>query len=338
MFRSCVNPIVKIVFTPVLLLFYLKYTGHPMPILAPMFVVILLTTIPSRSSLNVVFQLVVVLLLVCVVVVFFARMFAGTPTGYALFVWGVMTWSYHRGHQNPQDIISTLSLIVLIIATVVSKQMEYPIDGVPVIIAQAFLLALATTFVVHFLFPGDQQDIKPDEVSTGVHSALMVAILKATAMCLVLVALISIGSSQTMLIAITISSMLKLPLLHHQKDFVYQRLITTATGILFTLPTMFLYGFGAPSWVVMGVSLFLGIQLACYAIRRDAHATIYQLLFTNFIVITFQIIKNAGIDSFSNGFMRLVSISLAIFIGALILRLIGPSTPSVESKRQLSDP
>ncbi len=334
MFRSCVNPIVKIVLIPVLLLFYLKYTGHPLPILAPMFVVILLTTIPSRPPINLVFQLVLVLLIVCVVVVFLARMFAGTPTGYALFVWGVMTWSYHRGHQNPQDIISTLSLIVLIIATVVSKQMDYPIDGVPAVIAQAFLLALVVTFVTHFLFPGEQQDIKPDEANMGVKSALMVAILKSTAMCLVLVALISVGSSQTMLIAITISSMLKLPLLNHQKDFVYQRLITTATGILFTLPTMFLCGFGAPFLVAMGGSIFLGIQLACYAIRRDAHATIYQLLLTNFIVITYQIIKNAGIDSFSNGFMRFVSISLAIFIGALILRLIGPNTLNLESKPQ----
>ncbi|PNI05605.1 multidrug DMT transporter permease [Vibrio diazotrophicus] len=332
MFHSSVNPVVKIIFTPLLLLFYLKYTGHPMPVLAPVFVVILLTTIPSKPPMSLVFQLVTVLILISVMVVFFAQMFAGTPTGYALFLWGILTWSYHRSHNNPQDIVSNLALIVLIIATVVSKQMHFPIDAVPAVLIQAFVVALIVTFLAHFLFPGDAQDIKPDEPAKGTESPLSVAMFKATAMCLILAALIGIGGSQTMLIAITISSMLKLPLINHHKDFVYQRLITTATGILFTLPTMFLCSFGAPEWVVLGVSLFLGIQLACYAYRRDAHSTIYQLLVMNFIVITYQVVQNVGIDSFTSGFMRLVSISIAIFIGALILRLINPARQIVEFK------
>lgn len=303
-----------------------------MPVLAPVFVVILLTTIPSKPSISLVFQLAMVLILISAIVVFFAQMFTGTPTGYALFLWGILTWSYHRSHHNPQDIISNLVLIVLIIATVVSKQMQFPIDAVPAVLIQAFVVALIVTFLAHFLFPGDAQDIKPDEPAKGTESPLSVAIFKATAMCFILVALMGIGSSQTMLIAITISSMLKLPLIHHHKDFVYQRLVTTATGILFTLPTMFLSGFGAPEGVLLGISLFLGIQLACYAFRRDAHSTIYQLLITNFVIITYQVIQNVGIDSFTSGFMRLVSISIAIFIGALILRLINPARQIVESK------
>lgn len=168
--------------------------------------------------------LVLVLLLISFVMVFFVQMFAGSPTGFALVCWGIFTWSYHRSHNNPQDIISNLALIVL----------------------------------------------------------------------------------------------------------------TTATGILFTIPTMLLCGFGAPEWVAMGVSLFLGIQLACYAIRRDAHPAIYQLLMTNFVVLTYQVIKNAGIDSFSSGIMRLVSISIAIFIGALILRLISPNKQGTESRSESS--
>ncbi|ELJ8616140.1 DUF2955 domain-containing protein [Vibrio cholerae] len=332
MFHSSVNPVVKIIFTPLLLLFYLKYTGHPMPVLAPVFVVILLTTIPSKPPMSLVFQLVTVLILISVMVVFFAQMFAGTPTGYALFLWGILTWSYHRSHNNPQDIVSNLALIVLIIATLVSKQMHFPIDAVPAVLIQAFVVALVVTFLAHFLFPGDEQNIKPDEAAKGIESHLGVAMFKATAMCLILAALIGIGGSQTILIAITISSMLKMPLINHHKDFVYQRLVTTAMGILFTLPTMFLCGFGAPEWVVLGVSIFLGIQLACYAYRRDAHSTIYQLLMINFVVITYQVVQNVGIDSFTSGFMRLVSISIAIFIGALILRLINPAQQIVEPK------
>ncbi|USP04110.1 DUF2955 domain-containing protein [Vibrio sp. LQ2] len=81
MFRSCVNPVVKIVFTLTLLLFYLKYTGHPLPVLAPIFVVILMTTIPSKPPMNLVLQLVLVLLLINFVMVFFVQMFAGRPRG-----------------------------------------------------------------------------------------------------------------------------------------------------------------------------------------------------------------------------------------------------------------
>ncbi|ELB2047591.1 DUF2955 domain-containing protein [Vibrio parahaemolyticus] len=330
MFRSSVNPVLKIVFAPILLLFYLKYIGQPLPMLGPMFVVILLTTLPSNPPLKVILQLLVVVLFVSFVVVFFASMFSDTPTGYLLFCWSLFCWSYYRSHTNPQDIISTLTLIVVVIVTVLSKQMEYPISGVPVVIFQGLLIAMVVTWFSHLLFPGEQTEIEPDEGVKGGEAHLGLAIFKATAMYITLETLIGVGSSQTMLIAITISSMIKLPMVTAQREFVSQRLVTTATGMLFTLPIMFLYAFGAPNWVVLGITLFLGIQLACYAMRRQSHSTIYQLLFTNFTIITYQIIKQEGIDSFSSGFTRLVSIVVAIFIGALILRLIKSRVEMVE--------
>lgn len=336
MFRSSVNPVIKIVFAPILLLFYLKYIGQPLPILAPMFVVILLTTLPAKPPIKMILQVVVVILFVSFVVVFFARILSDTPTGYALFCWSLFCWSYYRSHKNPQDIISTLTLIVLIIATVVSKQMDFAISGVPLVIFKAFLIAIVVFWLSHFLFPGEQEDILPDEGIKGSEAHLGIAMFKATAMSIALAILIGIGSSQTMLIAITVSSMIKLPMSFHQRDFSSQRLVTTAAGILFTLPIMLLYGFGAPYWVVLGFTLFLGIQLACYAIRRQSHSTIYQLLFTNFVVITYQIINHEGVDSLSSGFKRLVSISIAIFIGALILRLINHSPKDPEPTEKLN--
>ena len=44
-------------------------------------------------------------------------------------------------------------------------------------------------------------------------------------------------------------------------------------------------------------------------------------MFTNFVVLTYQVIKHQGTPSLSAEFLRLLSIAIAILVGALILNL-----------------
>lgn len=325
MFRSAANPIIRLVFAPILLLFYLQYQGGDLPILAPMFVVIFLTLMPSKPPLSLLLKVLLMLFFVSFVVVFLGETLLDSPSGFALFCWSLVFWSYYRSHQNPKDILSTLTLIVVIIMAVMSKQMGLSVSVLPWLMFEGLGIAIVVTFLSFVIFPGDQRDILPDQKSdepVSVHLALIV--FKASAMSLVLVALIGTGSPQSMLIAITISSMIKMPIPEQHRTFSHNRLVTTATGILFTVPVMLLFMLDFPNWLVLAASLFCGIQLACYAIRCQCRLSIYQLLFTNFTVLTYQIIKNQGVESLSAELMRLLAIATAIFIGALILNLARP--------------
>ncbi|WGV98011.1 DUF2955 domain-containing protein [Vibrio sp. YMD68] len=325
MFRSSANPVIRIVFAPILLLFYLQHSGAILPILSPVFVVIFLTLMPSKPPTNLLFKLLLILFFVSFILVSLASLLLDSPTGYALFSWSVFFWSYYRSHQNSKDILATLMLMVVIIMTVMSKQMSLPVDALPWLMFQDLMIAIVITSLAFWVFPGDERDIQPDEQSTEAattHIGLIA--FKATAMWLVLAALIGSGSSQAILIAITISSMIKTHLPHEHKTFTQNKLVTTVIGILFTMPVLLLFTVNVPNWVVIGVTIFCGIQLACYAIRRKTTMGIYQLLFTNFTVLTYQIIKHQGTESLSAELMRLVSISLAIFIGAIILNLAKP--------------
>ncbi|QYJ99848.1 DUF2955 domain-containing protein [Shewanella psychrotolerans] len=322
MFRNPANSIIRLVFFPVILLFYQQYHGVALPILAPIFVVIFLTIMPSKPPLNMLLKLLLVLMFVSFGVVFLGGLLIDTPTGYALFCWSMLFWCFYRSHHDPKDLISTLVIMVVIIMTVMSVQLGAPIDVLPWLMFEAFVVALLVTYLSFVIFPGDEQDILPDETSTeGAETHMGLIVFKATAMSVVLVALVGSGSAQSILIAITISSMIKIPNPEEHRTFSQTKIVTTAVGILFTLPLMFLFRFGVATWVLLGVTIFLGLQLACFAIRRQCTLTIYQLLFTNFVVLVYQVIKQQGSESLSAEFMRLVSIVISVLIGALILNL-----------------
>ncbi|MDV5169372.1 DUF2955 domain-containing protein [Photobacterium rosenbergii] len=323
MFHSAANPVIRLVFVPILLLFYLQYQGAALPFIAPIFVVIFLTLMPSRPPLNMMLKLLLILVFVSFGVVTLGRLLLDSPTGFIMYSWSLLFWSYYRSHHNPKDIVSTLVLIVVLIMVVMSKQMGLPLNGLPWLLFSSFILALVATYLGFWLFPGDEKDILPDEASLeGAEKHVGLIAFKATAMVIVLMALISADSSQSLLIAITFGSMIKPPSYRDNQTFGYYRLVTTTVGILFTIPCMLLVTAGVPSFVVLGVTLFCGLQLAAFAIRRQTHLTIYQLLFTNFTVLTYQIISNPGSDSFSAQMMRLVSIATAILLGTLVLNLV----------------
>ncbi|WP_407330762.1 DUF2955 domain-containing protein [Enterovibrio sp. 27052020O] len=323
MFRSPVNPIIRLVFAPSLLLFYLVSNGAFMPMLAPIFVVIFLTLMPSRPPLGMLLKLLVALLLISFGVILIGETLIDSPTGYGLFCWSLLFGCFYRSHQNPKDILATLTMLVVIIMAVMNLQFGVSSIGLPWLMFEGFVIALIVTYMSFLLFPGDEKDILPDEEDTeGAQAHIGLIVFKATAMSLVLAALIMSGSSQAILIAITISSMIKIPISRDHRIFSQHRLVTTAIGILFTIPVMLSSNIGMPIWALMGVTVFCSIQLACYAIRRQCKLSIYQLLFTNFIVLISQVLTYQGEDPFSSHFTRLVSIGLAIFIGSLMLNLV----------------
>ena len=322
MFRNAANPVIRLVFFPLLLLFYLKYLGTALPILAPLFVVIFLTIMPAKPPLAILLKLLLVVVFVSFGVVSLGSVLLDSPSGYMLFCWSLLFLSFYRSHHDPKDILSTLVMLVVIIMTVITKQFEAPIDLLPLFMFQQAIIALVVTYLSFLLFPGNEKDILPDEhTDDGAHTHFALILFKATVMLLVLYVLVGIGTSQTILIAITISGMIKIPNLSDHRTFSQHRIVTTSIGILFTLPIMLMFTFGVAYWVIIGVAIFCGLQLACYAIRRGCRLSIYQMLFTNFIVLTYQIINAPDGGSFSAEFIRLVSIVIAVLIGALMLNL-----------------
>ncbi|MCL1065816.1 DUF2955 domain-containing protein [Shewanella olleyana] len=333
MFRSVMNPIIRLALAPTLLLFYMQYSGAALPFLAPIFVVIFLTMMPSKPPLSLMLKLLIALFFISFVIVFFASVLADTPTGFGLFCWSLLFWGYFRSHIDSKDILSTLILMVVIIITVMTEQFHTSIDGFPWLMCESLFIAIVVTSVFFIIFPGDEKDILPDDTvhQTG-EVALAIVIFKATAMWLILQALIGFNSSQTILIAITISNLIKIPTSPAHKVFIRNKLVTTVTGILFTLPVLFLYTVGTTTWVLIGVSIFCAMQLACYAIRRHCRFSIYQLLFTNFIVLIYQVLKHQGADSVSAELLRLLSIIIAILIGGIILNLVMTTIESKDTK------
>ncbi|WP_428773315.1 DUF2955 domain-containing protein [Vibrio sp.] len=250
MFRSAANPIIRLVFGPTLLLFYLMSQGAFMPVLAPMFVVILLTSMPSKPPLDLMLKLLAVIVLVSLVITSLGEALLDTPTGFGLFCWLMLFWSFYRSHQDPRDMLATFVMIFVIITSVVNIQYGVSISSLPLVMLETFVTALVVTYASYLLFPGDEQDILPDEQAMeGAQLHLGLIAFKTTALLLVLFALIGTESSQSLLIAITIASMIKIPVSRDQRIFSNNRLVATTLGILMTIPIMLLHSAGLPTWV-----------------------------------------------------------------------------------------
>ncbi|MDF2153539.1 DUF2955 domain-containing protein [Vibrio sp. CAU 1672] len=334
MFRSAANPVIRLVFTPTLLLFYLASQGALVPVLAPMLVVIFLTIMPARPPMAMMLKLLAVILVVSFGVIVIGESLVDSPTGYGLFCWLMLFWSFYRSHKDPKDMLATLVLLFVIITCVVSLQFGISISSLPLLMLETFITALVATYTSFLLFPGDEKDILPDEQDMeGADLHLGLIAFKATALLLVLFALIGTGSSQAMLIAITIGSMIKIPVARDQRIFRNNRLTATTIGIMMTIPIMLVHSMGLPVWVTLGVTCFFGLQLACFAIRRQCRLSIYQLLFTNFIVLVSQIIAYQGSDPLSAEFTRLISISLSVLVATVLLNLTSIRVRLAEASR-----
>ncbi|HAT8508009.1 TPA: DUF2955 domain-containing protein [Vibrio vulnificus] len=322
MFRSAANPVLRLVLAPSILLFYLSAHGAILPILAPIFVVIFLTIMPSKPPVDMLIKLLAVMVFVSLGVVLLGEQLIDSPTGYGLYCWALLFWSFYRSHENTKDILATFVLLVVIMMSVINLQFGISSFGLPALMLEASVIALIVTYFSFLLFPGDEKEIKTDEEDPkGANSHLGLIFFKSIAMALVMVALIASGSSQSILIGITISSMIRVPFSDDHRLFSRNRITTTAIGILFTLPMVLLSIVGWPTWALFGATLFLGLQLACFAMRQRCRMSIYQLLFTNFFVLVSQVLNYQGDDPFSSHLTRLISIATAILIGYLILNL-----------------
>ncbi|TMX33278.1 DUF2955 domain-containing protein [Vibrio sp. Hep-1b-8] len=323
MFRSSANPVLRLVLAPTLLLYYLIYQGEFLPVLAPMFVVIFLTIMPSKPPLDMLLKLLAVVLVVSLGVVLLGQVLFDSPTGFGLFCWLMLFWSFYRSHNDPKDMLATFLLLFVIITFIVNLQFDISVSNLPWLMLETFLTAIIVTYASFLLFPGDQKDILPDEQDMdGAETHLGLIAFKATTLILAMYVLVGTASSQTLLIAITLGSMIKIPVSRDQRIFRNNRLVATLAGILATLPIMVAQNYLAmPQWALIGVTCFMGLQLACFAIRRECRLSIYQLLFINFIVLLNQLLTYQGEQPISAEVTRLISISVAILLATVILNL-----------------
>lgn len=323
MFRSAANPILRLVIAPIFLLFYLISQGEVLPVLAPMLVVIFLTIMPSKPPLGMLFKLLSVVLIVSLSVVTIGQVLVDSPTGFGLFCWLMLFWSFYRSHNDPKDMLATFILLFVIITFVVNLQFHVSVANLPWLMLKTCLMAMVTVYASFLLFPGNETEIRPDEQDMGgAQTHLGLIVFKATTVMIALYVLVGTGSSQTLLIAITIGSMIKIPFSTDQRVFRNHRLIATMVGILATLPIMAAHNvLSMPTILLIGVSCFMGIQLSRFAIYKQCRLSVYQLMFTNFIVLLNQIMTYEGSQPVSAEFTRLVSISIAIIIATLIVNL-----------------
>ncbi|MCR9662917.1 multidrug DMT transporter permease, partial [Vibrio parahaemolyticus] len=225
------------------------------------------------------------------------------------------------GYNNPKDMLGTYLLLFTIIIFIVNRQFNISVSIMPWLTLKTFLITILVTYVSFMLFPGDEQDIKADEKAmSGAKTHLGLIAFKSTILMIVMYLLISTESSQSLLIAITVGSMIKIPISRDQRIFRNNRLIATLVGILATLPIMVAqYFFVVSQWMLIGISCFMGLQMARFAIWRKCKLSVYQLMFTNFIVLLNQIFTYHGNQPFSVEITRFASISIAILFATIIL-------------------
>ena len=322
---NAVNPLLRIAVGPTLLLVLQLQLGAPLAMLAPVFLVLLLT-MPVQPPLSLMLKILAVVLLASFFQAFLGQLLERTGPGYWLLLWAVLLWSLSHLHDNAKDLVALLTMITALIVTVVHKQYGQPASGLPLLLGLNFLAAMVAYWLCLLLFPGDQAGIQadaaPDDQEPHQFGHLLV---KASAVFLVVWALVGLQNSQSLLIGVTLASVLKdsnpLAGRHNAK----QRLVTTAVGILHVLPVLALFLLEAPLWVTAVAAVACALQLASFTISRGCTYTEYQLLFTTYVMLLYQILNPSTAAAFEATLLRLATVLIAVVIGLLVLSSLSAS-------------
>ncbi|WP_448211761.1 multidrug DMT transporter permease [Colwellia sp. MEBiC06753] len=322
MFHSNANGVIRLVFTPLLVLFGLHYYQVPLPIVAPIFIIIFLTTTPTKPPISLLVKIFFILAIVSTFLTGAIQLLRSSVLGLAIFTWLIFFISFSRSHSKPDDIAATLLIIIMVAATVLQQQYLLPLNNLSWMLMVHAGLALASVIISYWLFPGADLITKPkhpllSQLSVGKSTV----VLKTTVMFLVLEVLVLLDNEQSLLIAVTLGSLLKVPNVQGHHTFSKHKLLTTIVGMLFTIPVLLVSLANLPLWLIYGISLFCALQLVCFAIRMDSRLLIYQLLLTNFIILINDIIQSHGAESLFIELLRLSSIIVAIIIGATVVNL-----------------
>ena len=327
-------PALRLSIAPVLALAVELAAGTPLPFLGPVFVVILLMLSPMRPPLLMLARLFAIVAGTAFVIVWLGVAVKDSPLSLWLGLVALFTYCFARLAQKPQDLSALVAMIVGVLTAVLMQiSAELP-PVLPWLMMRAFLFGIAVILIAHAILPGSPAAIAPPPAAakTGYSEGLR-ALAKSLALIAVLVFCILLRDTSAILIAVTVTNVLRLPDRSAGMSFGWRAVHGNLFAVIAATPTLMLLTLHPDQAVTALILALAGTLTVTSGIGRSKQGTtLAQTAMPVFVTLLGLYAPIAGEGILMKIADRLFALILAITFGVAVHSLL--SRPLTTEKNQ----
>jgi hypothetical protein len=317
--------IVRLGLAPLLLLGWNMSSGQPLAYIGPILAVFLLTPGGARPPVG---QMLQILLLVVAITWLLSRCFlavADSPISVWVLLLAIATGCFAQLAVKPQHVPALLALMVSVLVASMIQADPTQAAPLPIFMGMAAAQAIMATFLAHALLPSRGPKHAPALVLPAQHAPGPRAFAKAVALVSALGFCTVTSPSNSLLVAITLVNMLRLPEDTAAHSFGRWLLFANLGAALLVLPVLVVAILRPENISVIPLALGIGLWIAAGRGAPGWRGMLTQLGLTVFIVLIGQLLPQIGTDAWASMGNRLLTIGVTVVYGAAVLIILRPS-------------
>ena len=317
--------IVRLGLAPLLLLGWNMFSGQPLAYIGPILAVFLLTPGGARPPLS---QMLQILLLVMAISWLLSRCFlavADSPISVWVLLLALATGCFAQLAVKPQHVPALLALMVAVLVTSLIQSDPAQAGPLPIFMGVAAAQAVLVTLLAHALLPSRVPRRPPPSILPAQSAPGLRALAKAMALVFALGLGTVISLSNSLLVAITLVNMLRLPEDAAAHSFGRWLLFANLGAALLVLPVLVVAILRPENISVIPLALGIGLWIAAGRGAPGWRGMLTQLGLTVFIVLIGQLLPQIGTDAWASMGNRLLTIGVTVVYGAAVLIILRPA-------------
>jgi len=317
--------IVRLGLAPLLLLGWNMSSGQPLAYIGPVLAVFLLMPGGARPPLS---QMLQILLLVMATSWLLSRCFlavADSPISVWVLLLALATGCFAQLAVKPQHVPALLALMVAVLVTSLIQSDPAQAGPLPIFMGVAAAQAVLVTLLAHALLPSRVPRRPPPSILPAQSAPGLRALAKAMALVFALGLGTVISLSNSLLVAITLVNMLRLPEDTAAHSFGRWLLFANLGAALLVLPVLVVAILRPENISVIPLALGIGLWIAAGRGAPGWRGMLTQLGLTVFIVLIGQLLPQIGTDAWASMGNRLLTIGVTVVYGAAVLIILRPA-------------
>jgi hypothetical protein len=319
--------VIRLGLAPLLLLGWNMMSGLALAYIGPIMAVFLLMPGGARPTVR---QMLQILLLVIAITWLLSRSFlavADSPIAVWVLLLAVACGCFGQLAAKPQHIPTLLALMVSVLVTTLIEADPAQAEPLPAMMAMAAAQAVVVTFLAHAVLPSQAPPRPPPMIVPAQSAPGLRALAKAMALVGALAACTVISPANSLLVAITLVNMLRLPQDMAALRFGRWLVFANLGAALLVLPVLLVAILRPENIAVIPLALGIGIWIAAGHAARGWRGMLTQLGLTVFIVLIGQLLPQIGTDAWAAMGNRLLTIAMSVLYGMAVLIILRQPRP-----------
>jgi hypothetical protein len=317
--------IVRLGVAPLLLLGWNMFSGLPLAYIAPILAVFLLMPGGARPPVG---QMLQVLLIVVAISWVLSRSFmavADSPIAVWVLLLALACGCFAQLAVKPQNVPALLALMVSVLVTTLIQADPAQAGPLPVFMGLAVAQAVGVTLLAHVLLPSQAPPRAPPLIVPARKAPGLRALAKAMALVCALVVCAAVEFGNSLMVAMTLVNMLRLPEDTAAHRFGRWLLFANLGAALLVLPVLLVAILRPENNAVIPLALGIGLWIAAGNGAPGWRGMLTQLGMTVFILLVGQLLPQIGTDALAAMGDRLLTIGMTVLYGTAVLIILRPA-------------